>query len=157
MVGTIRKLSLVYESGLSFTSATSAGVGGGIGGVGIGVARSKGTQVTAVAMKAAPPLKQSFTGPAIFAFVCLLFVAAYPVAWLGVALGAALVVTSVQYNSKQWPALYAQWDALYMCERCGFIGEPAVASERLCGKERQRQQHLINRISRYWDVNAPTE
>jgi hypothetical protein len=54
----IRKLSLVYESGLTFTSSSMAGVGGGLGGVGIGVGRSKGTHVTAVAMKAAPPLKK---------------------------------------------------------------------------------------------------
>jgi len=119
-------LSLVYESGLTFTKSTTTGVGGGVGGVGIGVGRSKGTQVTAVAMKAAPPLKRRFAGPMVLAFFCLLLVAASPVWLIGVAVGAGIAFSAIRYNSKRWPALYAQWDAMYMCERCGFIGVPAL-------------------------------
>jgi hypothetical protein len=122
----LRKLSLVYESGLSFTQSSMSGVGVGLGGPAIGVGKSKGTQISALAAKAAPPAKQRIGGYIAFTIVCLFLVAFSNWWWLGVAIGATIVFGTIRYNRITWRALFAQWDAQYMCNRCGSIGLPVT-------------------------------
>lgn len=125
----LRKLSLVFESGLSHTSSRTTGVGFGLGGgLGVGSARTHGTSVTATAAKAAPPRKRPLTWPIIALIVFGLW-GTTPKSYemLIVAVIAAIVVYNrYRFNSQVWPGLYNTWDRSYLCERCGAMMIPAM-------------------------------
>jgi len=118
----IRKLSLVYEHGLTLVGASS--VGSGIGNV-----RGRSLNVSAASARAAPPAQRGIGWALMFAVVSLLLALAFPMWWLGVIIFGAVVVSSVAWNSKEWPKLYARWDQLYMCQRCGAIDFPATVPQ----------------------------
>jgi hypothetical protein len=62
----VTKLSLVYETGLSYTSLDSAGLGFGLpGGIGVGSGHTWGTSATALVDRAAPPTQEHFAVPFI--------------------------------------------------------------------------------------------
>ena len=124
----IRKLSLIYEGGVTYvdTRSNSAGAGGGIGGFGAGGAHTHttGTHTTALAAKAAPPSKYPTFLPVIGAVISV-FLIGLNFAWvLGVLACAGLTYVCIRYNREKWPQLHARWDASYMCNRCGTIAPP---------------------------------
>lgn len=127
--GEIRKLSLVFESGLSHTSSRTTGVGFGLGGgLGIGSARTHGTAVTATAAKAAPPQRRPLTWPIISLIVFGLWgLAPHAQAMFVLAAIAAIIVFNRhRLNTQVWPGLYDTWDRSYLCERCGSMMIPAM-------------------------------
>jgi len=129
----IQKLSLVFENGLSHidtrTSGSGVGVGVGGGGVGVGLGfgggRTRGTQMTATAAKAAPPQKRRYGWFVFFAVICF-FIGESAHTWLlGTLLFGWLAFSAAKYNRTQFPILFRTWDEAYMCTRCGTIAPPS--------------------------------
>jgi hypothetical protein len=138
----IQKLSLVHESGVAHISTSSSGVGVGVGvggvGVGVGGGSTRGTHVSATALRAAPPpRKQTSAAVWVLIFVVAALIAfanhAYLFAVLflgGVALGVVAIRNVGLYNRSTWPQLYAYWDASYLCQRCGEMGPPVTSEPK---------------------------
>jgi hypothetical protein len=138
----IQKLSLVYENGLSHIATSSGGVGVGVGmggiGVGVGGGRTRGTQVSVTALKAAPPKQRTSTGAVwmvIFAFIGLCCMAGsnevrvVGLFFFGFATLGYFAMRSVgQYNRNVWPPLWHAWDAAYLCLRCGTMAAPRLTA-----------------------------
>lgn len=137
----IQKLSFVYESGLSHIETRTRGSGVGVGfgggglgvGVGVGGGRTKGTQISATAAKAAPPQRKKVVAAFIIALIgafMLLGSLQHPGGGTILALGVAAIAgwvfySNSQFNAHTFPVLWQRWDASYMCNRCGSIGVPA--------------------------------
>ena len=72
-----KRLSVVYEQGLSNinTASNTGGMGLGFGGLGVGIARSRtrGVSQTALSQKAAPPAKMGYAKPLVTIFVVYAF------------------------------------------------------------------------------------
>lgn len=129
-----QRLSLAYESGLSDVNTRSSGVGVGIGrgglGVGVGGSKTRGTSQTELSKKAAPPNKKSY-----WRIVKFWFVGTLVAAWVASGANSALlqnlaaIATSSAalyfcyqvfvFNSNDWPVLVKNWQATFMCSRCG--------------------------------------
>jgi len=108
----IRKLSLVYESGLTFVGVSSGGK------------TIRGQNMTAVSLKAAPPARRGLVGWFLLFFLSAIFIQ-FSLWWiLGAVVGLGKFVEHLMWNTRTYPILYRQWDAAYMCERCGAMGEP---------------------------------
>ncbi len=139
----LQKLSLVFEYGLSHIATSTGGVGVGVGmggiGVGVGGGNTRGTQVSAIALRAAPP-KQRTTTAAVWMVLCAIIAvfcfisrsetaATYGVFFLAAAAGAFFMLRSTtQYNRDVWPGLWQAWDRSYLCLRCGTMAAPQLAS-----------------------------
>ena len=96
-----------------------------------GAARSRGHNVTAAGVRAAPPRQKQYGVQLLLLIVSFAFAFGYPALWLGVIAFAIPVVSAVNFNKTQWPQLYATWDMMYMCERCGAISQPVLRNR--CG------------------------
>lgn len=105
----IRTLALVYEHGLTFVSA-------------------RGAHITAASAKAVPPRKKKVGAAIGWAIVLSIFAFAWPVLWVGVIIAAIIACVNASWNATTWPQLYASWERTYMCERCGWIGSPALVT-----------------------------
>lgn len=129
-----KRLSVVYEQGLSNinTSSNTGGVGFGFGGLGVGIARSRtrGQTQTALSQKAAPPEKMGYAKPLVTIFVVYAFLNIFDslganianvlaAVWLCASVACIAIVNS--YNNKTWPPLKAAWDRTYLCTRCGHM------------------------------------
>lgn len=133
----LQKLSLVCESGISHISTTTAGGGIGIGamgiGVGVGRGQTRGSQVSQIALRAAPPRPWNSSAGAwavIFFIVTIIsffkgwYQAGFIVAILTILAG--WVSRNVfRYNREVFPRLWAEWDASYLCLRCGLMAPPS--------------------------------
>ena len=126
----VRKLSLVYESGLSFLNTTTTGAGFG-GAFAVGGAQTKGTQMTATSAKAAPPQKRSNNTAVGFLVISGLLGLAWHFWFIATALALLSIIGTNKYNKEQWPPLYAAWDRQYMCGRCGAIMVPSLQAPKL--------------------------
>jgi hypothetical protein len=106
---------MAYDSGTSSNVSHTAGVGvgmaGGRFGVGGGSATTHTTSMSTIAQKVAPPQKKSVSAKLWIA--CLLFLPALVVPIY-------LQFQAEKYNKKEFPKLYAQWEALWLCHRCGY-------------------------------------
>jgi hypothetical protein len=121
----VRKLPLVYESGLSFVRTGTVGIGVGAGLL-LGGARSRGTQVSALAARVAPPAERQVGVPLALTIGSALFVPSQPAALILVMIFGAVLAYSFVWNRQTWPRLYATWAESYLCERCGWVGFPAT-------------------------------
>lgn len=128
----IQKLSMVYESGTSRidarTSGTSTGFGVARGGLGVGTAfnssRTRGTQMSELAKRAAPPKAKLAIGWIFIGLFGSFLVAALlgiGVAILFVALCGFLAFKGFKYNGAVFPPLRATWEQSWLCHRCGTI------------------------------------
>jgi|SRR5579884_297490 len=108
----VRKLSLVYEHGLTHVSRT-------------------GAHITEAGAKASPPRKRGLGGPLLLAIATGFFGFAWGGLWIVTVIALVLLIANTGWNAQRWPALYRAWDSAYMCERCGFIGAPAPAAPRV--------------------------
>lgn len=137
----VRKLSLVYESGLSFVNTTTTGVGYA-GALGVGGAQTKGTHVTAISAKAAPPQKKSAGAAVAWLIVTGLLGLVWHFWFIGTVLAVLAMVSVSDYNKKKWPALFAAWDSKYMCGRCGAIMVPTLQAPKLVESAPQSVQTI---------------
>lgn len=164
----ITKLSLVYESGLSHINTRTSGVGIGIGrggiGVGVGGGRTRGTQISTTAAKAAPPAKQRYGKRMTFGVILALFGLSMFSARGGIGggamfllVGAALIwsaVTAMRWNSNAWPGLYQAWDSSYLCGRCGYMGAPRGAQQINTANDTMLHQPLDELPSQAQDLTV---
>jgi hypothetical protein len=108
-----------------------------MGGVGVGVGKggTRGTQVSATALRAAPP-RQRTTSAALWMIIfgLIAFACFGGKAWTaGVIFGAlafwAFKVNQnvVTWNRTVYPGLWKTWDASYLCLRCGSMAPPVAA------------------------------
>lgn len=134
----VRKLSMIYNEGLSIINTVSHGSGAAVGSGG-GMAfgshssHTSGRQQTALSKQAAPPDKKHWilwsTGAAICGFMALGSLS-HPGFGLLVSVGlTALCVkfalSGKKYNAEVHPDLMQRWDQSFMCNRCGERFVPA--------------------------------
>jgi DNA-directed RNA polymerase subunit RPC12/RpoP len=125
----IQKVSLVHESGTSTISATTMGAAVGTGGIGVGAAKTEGTQTTAISARVAPPPHPHalFLAFGCFFPILVLFgVFGVPWIWFCAVWGtaAALAAYADWQAYKLRPQLLEKWERQYLCLRCGTIMEP---------------------------------
>jgi hypothetical protein len=134
----VRKLSLIYNEGLSIINTVSHGSGvavGAGGGMAFGSHSSQttGRQQTALSKQAAPPGGKHWilwsSCAAIFGLMSLSSLA-HPGFGLLVMIGitAAAVrfaLKGKEYNAEVLPGLLARWEQSFMCNRCGEKFVPA--------------------------------
>ncbi len=121
----LRKLSLVYESGLSFTQSTTRGIGVGVGAM-VGGGQTSGSQMTALSARAAPPARKQYSAQLALGAAAGALAFAYPIAWIAAVLFFAVAAQAIHWNSTTWPQLYSSWGELFMCERCGATSLPST-------------------------------
>ncbi len=131
----LRKLSLVYESGRAVSHSTSsgAGIGIGFGGIGVGVGGGSGrtTTHTTTSLRAAPPPKKRWGVFIGLAIICMFLTSVSWVFWLGPVVFGFLIRQAAAFDRNVWPSLYRQWDASYLCDRCGCMGIPQLSSAQI--------------------------
>jgi len=132
--GEIQRLSMVYEGGTSKVDTTTRGSSSGIGfaggrvGVGSSVnsSRTRGTQMTELAKKAAPPSKKlafMWIGIGLVAaIVVALFAGGFGIMTLLILGGSGyLAWLGFQHNANVYPGLKDAWTKSWLCHRCGAI------------------------------------
>lgn len=128
----VRKLSLIYNEGLSIINTVSHGTGAAVGSGG-GMAfgshssHTTGRQQTALSKQAAPPDKKHWILWGTVAVICGFFALsslAHP--GLGLLFSIGLVALAVrfalkgrEYNNDVHPGLLARWEQSFLCNRCG--------------------------------------
>jgi hypothetical protein len=129
-----QRLEVIYEQGTTTirTQSTSVGAAGnGNFGAGTATTTTSGIQQTKLASRAAPPQRKSKVGG-----VCLLLLGIW-LNWMGMHLndtgwlmlpgmaalagGFLLLQRATAYNRDVFPPLYRQWQASWLCHRCGCI------------------------------------
>ena len=134
----VRKLSLIYNEGLSLINTVSHGTGAAVGSGG-GMAfgshssHTTGRQQTALSKQAAPPEKRHWILWSCCAAVCgLVALSGLSHPGFGTLVGIGLTVVSVrfalkgkEYNAQVLPGLLQRWDQSFMCNRCGESFVPA--------------------------------
>jgi hypothetical protein len=144
----LKKVSLVYQDGLSQVK-TATRIGGfvlGQTGPGLffGRAESRGVQQTDLSTALNPPSKWSYTRLAGWAFTVscasllayIVFASAStpPVSTLPVKLYVflapvafvALVAVFWRHNHLVYPRQFAEWDRSYLCQRCGTVTAQSI-------------------------------
>lgn len=127
----VRRLSLIYREGLAVvnTGTTGAGVGIGNDGIGVGGARTSGTQQSLASMGAAPPEERSLGGPVVTIVVgVVLLLSGLQGSVLAAVIGAVVAAVggmwargASHYNDHVRPRLMEQWEASYSCTRCAEV------------------------------------
>lgn len=124
-----QRLEVAFEGGTQSITAKShtAGVGSISGALGLSgsVTKTSGTSQSALAKKAAPPIKKSFIWPVIGVFVGVLCLGGSATATmfglLLMAAGGYFGYTAFQFNTQQWPSMYNYWLESWLCHKCGHI------------------------------------
>ena len=129
----VRRLSLIYQEGLSTINTQSTTVGSAIGGGGIGFATAStgttGHQQTALSKQAAPPAKKHWIlWSSAAAIVALPTLGTLLHPGFGTLVGLGLVALSVRmalsgrkYNAEVHPGVLHRWEQSFMCNRCGDV------------------------------------
>jgi hypothetical protein len=146
----LKKVSLVYEEGLSRVDARTRLRAVAVGGNGpdlvVGRATTQGSQQSALSRKLSPPVKWSYK-KAIFRsgllFLCGGWVVFYvntlatksSTVWsppltlftLMSAAGCALVLFLIwRHNQAGYAQEYARWDRAFICQRCGAVTDDVI-------------------------------
>ncbi len=123
-----QRLRVVFEGGTQSIQTTSATGGLGFGrgfASGGGVTTTSGVAQSGLAATAAPPTKARYWPPIALTIVGLFLSdlrRPYNVVGLAVCgLGLYRLWQTRQHNGTVWPALFAQWNASWMCHRCGHM------------------------------------
>src|SRR5262245_26473782 len=125
----VRRLSLIYEEGLSHSATQSQTAFGGAAFGSTASTFSTGTSQTALSKKAAPPTKQhtilwallvgflgfcTLAGVVNFSFWALVFGGL-------TYLAAMKTLKAKAYNAAVFPGERARWERSFMCNRCGGV------------------------------------
>lgn len=130
----VRRLSLIYQEGLSTISTQSQTMGSsfGSGGAAFGSASTAttGHQQTALSKKASPPTKKHTIlwamSAGLFGVLTIGNIVSGPGFGTLIILGitAASVRFAMQaklYNATAFPELHQRWERSFMCNRCGEV------------------------------------
>jgi len=128
-----RRLSLIYQEGLSIINTSSSTVGSGFGGGGAAFGSASthttGRQQTALSKQAAPPAKKHTIlwsmAAAVFGIGALGNLSSPGLGTL-IAIGIAAVAVrfalqAKKYNADVHPGLHQRWTQSFMCNRCGEV------------------------------------
>ena len=123
----VQRFDVVWRGGTSSIDANTTGVGLAGGGVGIGAARTKGTQRTALAQDAAPPEQRNLVPGVLFAvFGAILLLVGFSAGGFVVLTGLIVVTGGAfqaydhhRYNTEVYPQLHERWKRSFLCMRCG--------------------------------------
>lgn len=134
----LKKLSLVYEEGLSQVNLSSETVASGPGGVATGTTTSEGVSQTALSSRASPPQYEStiklffmhIVGFCFFGMVLSItlgiggtwLMGLFSLAYIGLALFHLL--QNFKFNRDEFPAMLHAWNNSFMCQQCGHVFEP---------------------------------
>ena len=125
----VRRLSMIYEEGLSHSASQSQTAFGG-GGFGTTASTfSTGTSQTALSKKAAPPTKKHTILLALLAgFLGFCTVAGlvnlsfWALVFGGLTyLAVTKTLKAKAYNAMVFPEEHARWQRSFMCNRCGAV------------------------------------
>jgi hypothetical protein len=132
----VRRLSVLFESGLAHGTSAGNVSAWGPGGLTLGSATGNSTSQTALSMRAAPPAKRSYLRLIGYGFV-LVFAVQIALRVLGssermfvacsyaaVGIGVLMLALAVRFNWTEWPKRYERWQASFMCGRCGHVYLP---------------------------------
>lgn len=122
----IQRYEVAFQNGISSVDTTTAGVGVA-GRLGVGVAKTSGTQQSALSQTVAPPAKKGYLGKVILCFFLSLFGAGAGGSMGGIVSTVILVGTlyffvyksTYLWNRDVHPQLMEQWQHSYLCLRCG--------------------------------------
>jgi hypothetical protein len=132
----VRRLSLIYQEGLSTINTQSQTMGQSFGGGGAAFGSASthttGRQQTALSKQASPPAKKHTIlwsiCAGIFGLVALSSLSSPGFGTLiTIAITAASVRFALQakaYNAMKFPELYQRWERSFMCNRCGEVFTP---------------------------------
>jgi hypothetical protein len=99
--------------------------GGGFGvGSAVNTSRTRGTQMTEAAKRAAPPAKKPFVQIILLGLFLAFLAGAFistTIAFLILIGAGAMAYFSYKFNSEQYPGLRETWNKSWMCQRCGSI------------------------------------
>ncbi len=125
----VRRFSLLHKQGSTDSVTSTTGIGLSGGGLGIGVASSRGTNVSQLAQETAPPQQKPLGWPVFVALISVYglmnSISAAGLADSGGVFVVTLVVSGIlihqrrQHNSEVFPGLMARWERSFMCLRCG--------------------------------------
>jgi hypothetical protein len=120
----------LYEGGLSQLKGSQTGIGFGIGrdggSVGIGSSKPKGTNQSVLSKKAVPSSKKEpLQGGVLLSVGAMLINQAAPgnltIVLLLIVGGALHVFANVRHNWLVFPGLFREWDASFLCLKCGVV------------------------------------
>jgi hypothetical protein len=117
----VQKLTVVYEQGTSEIHASGTSFTSH-GDQGVEYTSTHGQSQSILAQKASPPPKQS-SGLGILLIIGGIILLAIQV-WIAVVvlvIGVLAWASAGDYNKKQWPALYDEWNRKWHCNKCGEI------------------------------------
>ena|SRR5438552_1940636 len=141
----LKKVSLVYEEGLSSVDARTrlraVAVGGGGPDMVVGRATTRGSQQSALSRNLRPPVKWSYRKVvfwSVVVFLCggwlVFYVNTFPTnssrvtsppltlfAMLSAGVFALLLFLVWRHNHSSYSREYAEWDRSFICERCGAV------------------------------------
>jgi hypothetical protein len=139
----LKKVSLAYQEGLSYSKARTRMRGVLVGSSGpdivVASAATKGTHETALSKRLSPPKKWSYLKPlvglGVLSFVALVVyihsvmsststASSVPVKLYGVIVScvfAFLVLVTWRHNHSTFPRECAEWDRSLICQRCGAV------------------------------------
>jgi hypothetical protein len=134
----VRKLSLIYNEGLSIINTQTTSFGSGVssgGGMAFGSSSGSttGHQQTMLSKQAAPPSKKHWILWSCFAVFCgMMGLSGLSHPGIGNLFGIGLAVLGVRfalagkkYNAEVLPGLFQRWEQSFMCNRCGERFVPA--------------------------------
>jgi hypothetical protein len=144
----LKKVSLVYEAGLSLIEIKSRlrGVSFGDEGPNViaGTAETKGIAQTQLSKRLRPPKKWSYLKlvswfglallVSLIVYVHMVMASTAPVSsapgeiGAAICLGAFVFVCAVvwRHNRLKYPREFAKWDRSFVCQRCGAISEREI-------------------------------
>lgn len=107
----LRRVALVHQDGLSVTRSM------------MGAARTN----TATSLRIAPPRRRGVAGWLWLFTICALIGLAPPhVFWIFAAGALAAAILRDRRHTAAWRVQMAAWEQLFMCQRCGWVGEVAA-------------------------------
>lgn len=132
----LKKLSLIYMSGIHDTTGVSRGVVLSEGGLGVFRGRRRSTHQSKLSTLAAPPKKCRLLKPLLYGIaglLCLPLVRVSRHAWDALFFGYCAVVVvyvvgALFYNFFRYPEALRRWQSLFMCQQCGAIVEPQTST-----------------------------
>lgn len=127
----VQRVSMAFESGISTVESKTRGVGLAGGGIGVGAAKTKGVQQSALSQRLSPPRKKGLKWAIIsiiFGFI-ILGAASGGGKLLGLLLmviGGLMGYMAFRFNKSDYPALLNKWQSSFYCNVCGSMFQPNV-------------------------------
>lgn len=129
-----QKLSIVSKSGTTNIHMSSAGAGIGHDGT-LGVIKTKGKSQSELAKAYGPPMEKPYLAPSIAVLVLGLFSCIFfgeASMWIAALIVVVYCISAFKYNTKEYPALFSDWDEHFLCLRCENIFIPQQKTKLNC-------------------------